>query len=141
MAYLSSQSTGIMNASAYTFGGDATIISGQAASKTGLTEIVKPPEPFHPARGQSVGISLVLALIGGACAGIGTFALFNSELGEIIGWIVGFVMFVGTLLSALKYLLADERKKDAQGLARYNAALATWQRSWICLRCGSKWTL
>ena len=126
MAYAMNTTTAQTGAIGYTLGVGPTVAKAKTTGQTGLASRIAPPTNPGLGAGRSIAIAFASALIVGSVVG-------QSAAGGTVGFWLGVLVFIATFVIMAKYENGQTEE--------YNQKLEKWRHSWICMRCGSTWSL
>jgi phage FluMu protein Com len=146
MAYQIGTSIGTGNVATYNEELGVSVSSVSTSNQTILASQVKPPiEPNFTGALITVLLFVGVVFLGGSyIAGIGVpycCSFFLSEMSLILLQL--FVVILTFVISALIliFFFKSDSKTSKQIKDEYEININNWLKSWICLRCGTDWTL
>lgn len=129
MIWNSGLSSGSSTGVAYTFGVGATVAQGHSTSVTALAQQAAPP-----VRPSSSPVLFVLL------AAVVVFFLLLALVSAAVSYVVAAIfVFLGIVVLGVGVTgLVFLQKAKEQDIQSYNYWFDIWQKTWMCLRCGTR---
>ena len=131
MAYATSTTSGSLVASSFNFEIGTTVTGGTLTQQSVLAAYVRPPAL------PSGSTPLPLFILLGVFAGSIPLILFAALNYTAFGVLTLVATTVAIAIPGSRRGEEEYRKRKAD----YLRAVAHWQRSWICMRCGHRWAV